>query len=716
MSRLIQEGQVPKWSAADKKFIPGSGSAANFNSPFNYGAVGDGVADDSVAWQDCVDDTDDGDLIWSPTWPIYKISDLINVEGRQGLTIKGGSSVRHAGGIAPTFRWAGTGAGNVLLGIYSCNAITFEGFNIDIASGGVLDVAIDSNTTSGYNGNQAFRRLFINAQGHLVPNPNFIGIAIGRSGLPPNNENFLAEDVTIIGMRDSIFYGAGPVPSVMRSSAGGQMTSGNNVLTLTSGTFTSNDIGLRVRVGAAGAMDAYSRYRLSLDTTIQSVTDSTHAVLSTNAQATVTTARVHVGQVYGVGILNQGDHANPKHQQFRDLGLSDLAKGLQSNGGSFSLCNFGGNNNEIDVYSLSNNEPVVVDQLVTEAARQGIFMSDAIGGTGTPFRITNARGSNSHQLTEGYYVLNGPATVIDSSRSEELPPPGGQYIAWNAGLFLTSIDNVWSPNLPTMAQLGFKKLYESPASNSGLTVIENRNIADAPSKSFSNATYRARLAVEAGPASTVGQRTEVLTGVSTGGSQIAIVGAVGHDPNDATYGDPAAITGIQGTLTDGARGNEKVAVRATFEGTMAETNGSKLYGFKMESFAQSSIGFNNNDAYGVYIPNLSVTNIRRGYAFCQDGAADLNIFKGLLAQGEGAVLSVVSNAIAPTHNIHHVGAGLIKNITLPANFMSGTIYLIPDAAFTTDTTGNIASPATAAVVGKPMAAAYSASSGKWYLM
>lgn len=87
----------------------------------------------------------------------------------------------------------------------------------------------------------------------------------------------------------------------------------------------------------------------------------------------------------------------------------------------------------------------------------------------------------------------------------------------------------------------------------------------------------------------------------------------------------------------------------------------------------------------------------------------------LLHQGEGAVLSVSGNTIVPTHSIHHVGAGLIKAITVPSQFDSGTIYLIPDAAFTTDQTGNIASAAATAVIGKVMIATYSSSSSKWYL-
>lgn len=59
----------------------------------------------------------------------------------------------------------------------------------------------------------------------------------------------------------------------------------------------------------------------------------------------------------------------------------------------------------------------------------------------------------------------------------------------------------------------------------------------------------------------------------------------------------------------------------------------------------------------------------------------------------GAVLSVSSNVITPTNPIHHLGAGLVKTITVPG-FMAGggTLQIIPDAAFTYDNTGNIVVP------------------------
>lgn len=59
-----------------------------------------------------------------------------------------------------------------------------------------------------------------------------------------------------------------------------------------------------------------------------------------------------------------------------------------------------------------------------------------------------------------------------------------------------------------------------------------------------------------------------------------------------------------------------------------------------------------------------------------------------------SVLAVNSNVIAPTGSVHHVGAGLIKTITVPAAVTGPwVVTLIPDAAFTYDATGNIVVPA-----------------------
>lgn len=84
----------------------------------------------------------------------------------------------------------------------------------------------------------------------------------------------------------------------------------------------------------------------------------------------------------------------------------------------------------------------------------------------------------------------------------------------------------------------------------------------------------------------------------------------------------------------------------------------------------------------------------------------------LFVQGEGSALTVGSNTIAPTNSIHQCGAGLIKTITVPSGFTSGTIALVPTAAYTYDATGNVLGTGTA-VVGRTMFATFSSSTSKW---
>ena len=65
-----------------------------------------------------------------------------------------------------------------------------------------------------------------------------------------------------------------------------------------------------------------------------------------------------------------------------------------------------------------------------------------------------------------------------------------------------------------------------------------------------------------------------------------------------------------------------------------------------------------------------------------------------VSSSASSVLTVSGNVITPTGSVHHVGAGLIKTITVPA-FVTGpwVLHLVPDAAFTYDNTGNIVVPA-----------------------
>lgn len=88
---------------------------------------------------------------------------------------------------------------------------------------------------------------------------------------------------------------------------------------------------------------------------------------------------------------------------------------------------------------------------------------------------------------------------------------------------------------------------------------------------------------------------------------------------------------------------------------------------------------------------------------------------GVVPENVGPAIASAAT-IAPTFPIHHVtGTVAINTITPPPDFLSGggTIALIPDAIFTTGTSGNIAIASTA-VVSKTLYLTYDPGTSKWY--
>ncbi len=105
-------------------------------------------------------------------------------------------------------------------------------------------------------------------------------------------------------------------------------------------------------------------------------------------------------------------------------------------------------------------------------------------------------------------------------------------------------------------------------------------------------------------------------------------------------------------------------------------------------------------------------NVLTGNTNALSGAISTNHVTGILIGGEGDPLTIGSNTIAPTFQIHQVGAGLIKTITVPSGLKGETVALVPTAAFTYDATSNVLGTGTA-VVGRTMFATYSISTSKW---
>ncbi len=79
-----------------------------------------------------------------------------------------------------------------------------------------------------------------------------------------------------------------------------------------------------------------------------------------------------------------------------------------------------------------------------------------------------------------------------------------------------------------------------------------------------------------------------------------------------------------------------------------------------------------------------------------------------------AAVASVAGAIIPSGRLFHVsGTEAITGFTLPVGFAGGSFTIIPDAAFTTTTAGNIAIASTG-VTGKALTFVWDANAVKWY--
>lgn len=106
------------------------------------------------------------------------------------------------------------------------------------------------------------------------------------------------------------------------------------------------------------------------------------------------------------------------------------------------------------------------------------------------------------------------------------------------------------------------------------------------------------------------------------------------------------------------------------------------------------------EAATLYVPaaptgatNNYAVHVAAGLTKCDGG-----VQTPAVSSSPSSVLSIASNVITPTGSVHHLGAGLVKTITVPADVVGpSTLWLIPDAAFTWDATDNISVLGTAVV-------------------
>ncbi len=118
-------------------------------------------------------------------------------------------------------------------------------------------------------------------------------------------------------------------------------------------------------------------------------------------------------------------------------------------------------------------------------------------------------------------------------------------------------------------------------------------------------------------------------------------------------------------------------------------------------------------ANGIAGPGSTYTDIATGLSYTNVGTKASPNWTNQDQLSLGTAIASTAT-IAPTSTIHHItGTVAIVNITPPVSGFQSQLTLIPDAAFTTTTAGNIALASTG-VVSKALIMTYDATANKWY--
>lgn len=678
-----------------------------------WGVVGDKDADDTLPLQACIDQIPNSSTVLFPANTRCSISSM-SIDQRAMLTFTSEQAASAFGDNRSAGLFYRDVGGN-MFNISASRRIAFTCLylgNDNDVNGDVDRVlrwfgppSTDINT-QGY-----IQHCSINASSNAsVANPDWIGIALGDSGDSQNCENFFIDDVD--------FAGANGGASQIAAHAG-ILTALSTTLNCVGAGFDSSMLGKKLWCSWADGI---------LETTIDAIIDANNVTMADAAVTSESDVRVHVGNAVGVGIKNAT--TNGKQHVISRIRATWLDKGIWFTKGSFTLQKLGGFQNNIDLQVDEIAEASQASFIQTEQSLRGAV----IGGTSNPLVLSFCRGANGNQLANGYYYFSvgGAILTVDHSAIEfDQPADNGVVFGFaTTGVLrsttLYSTQNNWAPHnggtntLQTMGFESFKGVAQDDTTEAGFVLSDGDvGIDDAPSIRYQ---FGGRLltgeTVLQGPIATdepsfslytaqphavsafqnEAKGFTVSTFASGNNASRKFVGFDMHsdNPDPDNFINGGNYVGHRYTLPTGFPGAPVVsAIGFHVRGALANTGITTAYGVKIEDLA-------------------AVTGVVNRRAFWQDGTTDLSGLKGLLAQGEGGVLSISSNTITPTNNIHHVGAGLIKTITVPSGFFSGVLCLIPDAAFTYDATDNIIGTGTA-TIGRVMVATYSSSSSKWYM-
>jgi hypothetical protein len=228
------------------------------------------------------------------------------------------------------------------------------------------------------------------------------------------------------------------------------------------------------------------------------------------------------------------------------------------------------------------------------------------------------------------------------------------------------------------------------------------------------------LAVATTVAKNVAIGTNTLKANIDGSSNIAI----GFDSQQArtngrqnvAIGDSTLFANLTGLFSTAIGGSALNSATGSTNTAIGYLSGSEI------TTGSNNVILGNFDGYTPGV--LDIRTATTGYVVLSNGTGDVAAywngadasFAGLLGTNAAATTVASAATIAPTKSITFIsGTAAVVTITVPASFAAagGSITLIPTAAFTWTTAGNIAVAGTA-VVSRALTMTYDSGTAKWY--
>jgi hypothetical protein len=349
-----------------------------------------GVADSTTALQNAINAMPDFSSLVAPAGCIVYISAKITGSNRRNIQLISLQIPKASQSGPPSFIWHGTGTGP-MFDFESDIQPVVRGFYFGLAAGKTINGYVNFDGQGGTYISTApiVENNFFD--GSAQNNANFKAISVSATATS-NNENAQITNNAII---------CSGTNAVLRARDG--VTNGTTTLTSATAAFVSGDVGARIRVSYAGGI---------LDTTIASVTNGTTVILTAGASFSQTGVTIHTGQAYGTGFYN-GPSGNNKNQILLNNTISQCARGVDNENGSFFINGLGGGLNDVEVYVLQSTETSEIEDNQSEGSLQGLVNGN---NSGTIVWRSN-RLTTTNALANGYFyfVGGGRFTFLDNN-------------------------------------------------------------------------------------------------------------------------------------------------------------------------------------------------------------------------------------------------------------------------------------------------------------